>query len=92
MKHHGTLTGREWSPRRVRIDVDWLVVLESPAGKVRAEILNVSARGFRLRAARALEAGSQVAILFAKDSPIDGIIQWVDGRNAGGVFVEAAAL
>ena len=92
MKPEGKLEGREWSPRGSRIDVTWPVVIDSPVGKVRAEIINVSARGFRLRTARALEAGWKVAMRFAKDSPIDGIIQWVDGRNAGGVFVEAIAL
>ncbi|WP_155264179.1 PilZ domain-containing protein [Sphingomonas segetis] len=92
MKVEGKLEGRELLPRRTRIDVGWLVVLESPAGKVRAELLNVSARGFRLRTARALEAGAEVAIRFARDAPIAGLIQWVDGRNAGGVFAEAVAL
>ena len=92
MKMDGRLEGREWLPRSTRIDVRRLVVLESPKGRVRAELLNVSAKGFRLRTTRALEAGWQVGIRFAKDAPIGGLIQWVEGGNAGGVFVEAVAL
>lgn len=92
MKHEGMLEGREWSPRSTRINIGWLVLIESPAGRVRAELLNVSARGFRLRSARPLEAGWKVSMRFAKDAPVDGLIQWVEGKNAGGVFVESAAL
>ena len=92
MKHEGRLEGREWSPRSTRIDVGWLVSIESPAGKVRAEVLNVSARGFRLRCARALEAGWKVSMRFARDAPVDGLIQWVEGKDAGGVFVESVTL
>ena len=92
MKAEGKLEGRELLPRSTRIDVAWAVELDCPAGKVRAEVLNVSARGFRLRTARALEAGWEVAICFARDAPVDGMIQWVEGRNAGGVFAEAVAL
>ncbi|HET7605503.1 MAG TPA: PilZ domain-containing protein [Sphingomicrobium sp.] len=92
MKAEGKLEGRELLPRSTRIDVGWPVVLECPAGKVRAEVLNVSARGFRLRTARALEAGWEVAIRFARDAPVAGLIQWVEGRDAGGVFSEAVAL
>ena len=55
MKHEGMLAGCEWSPRGARIDVGWVVLIECPAGKVGAEVLNVSAAGFRVRTARALE-------------------------------------
>ena len=92
MKAEGKLEGRELLPRSTRIDVDWAVELECPAGKVRAEVINVSARGFRIRTARALETGWNVAMRFARDAPVDGVIQWVEGRNAGGVFAEAVAL
>ena len=92
MKHDGRLSGRELRPRSARIDVNWIVLIDCPAGKVPAEVINVSARGFRLRTARALETGWEVAIRFAKDAPVKGIIQWVEGRSAGGVFAEAIAL
>jgi hypothetical protein len=92
MKHEGRLEGREWSPRPARIDVGWVVLIECPAGKVGAEVLNVSAGGFRVRTARALEAGWKVSMRFARDAPVDGVIEWVEGRDAGGIFVESAAL
>jgi hypothetical protein len=92
MKHEGRLEGREWSPRGTRIDVGWVVLIDCPAGMVGAEVLNVSAAGFRVRTARTLEVGWKVSMRVAKDAPVDGVIQWVDGRNAGGIFVESAAL
>jgi hypothetical protein len=45
-----------------------------------------------VRTARTLEVGWKVSMRVAKDAPVDGVIQWVDGRNAGGIFVESAAL
>lgn len=92
MKHEDRLEGREWSPRGARIEVDWAVLIDSPAGKIGAEVLNVSARGFRLRTALTLEPGWKVSMRFAKDAPLDAVIQWVEGAHAGGVFAEAAAL
>jgi hypothetical protein len=92
MKHEGRLEGRELTPRSARIDVGWIVLIDCPAGKFRAEMLNVSARGFRLRAARALEPGWEVGITFGKDAPVKGIVQWVEGKHAGGAFAEPVAL
>ena len=92
MKHEGRLEGREWSPRSARIDVKWNVMVRCAAGNVAAEVLNVSARGFRLRTARALETGGEVTLRFAKEAPVKGIIQWVAGKEAGGVFADPVAL
>ena len=92
MKHEGMLEGREWARRSARIDVGWIVLIETPAGKIRAQMLNVSARGFKLRAARALETGAEVTLRFAKEAPVKAIIHWVAGKEAGGVFAEPVAL
>ena len=92
MKHEGKLDGREWSPRSARIDVNWDVMVKCASGSIAAEVLNVSARGFRLRTARALETGSEVTLRFAKETPVNAIIQWVAGKEAGGIFAESVAL
>jgi hypothetical protein len=92
MKHEGMLQGRELLPRGTRIDVSWKVMVNCAGKNVPAEMLNVSATGFRLRAARAMEVGAEVALRFAKDPPVQAIIQWAAGKEAGGVFVESVAL
>lgn len=92
MKHEGKLEGREWSPRAARIDVRWDVMVKCASGNIAAEVVNVSARGFRLRTARVLETGAEVTLRFAKEAPVNAIIQWVAGKEAGGVFAEAVAL
>ncbi|HYX46574.1 MAG TPA: PilZ domain-containing protein [Sphingomicrobium sp.] len=92
MKHEGMLEGRELRPRGTRIDVRWNVIVKWAGRSIPAEIVNVSAKGFRLRTARALEVGTEVALRFAKDAPVEAVIQWVSGKEAGGVFVEPVAL
>ena len=92
MKHEGMLQGRELLTRGTRVDVRWNVMVRCAGRSIAAEIVNVSATGFRLRTARALEVGAEVALRFAKDAPVKAVIQWVAGEEAGGVFVEAIAL
>ena len=92
MKHEGMLEGRELLPRGTRIDVRWNVMVRWAGRSIPAEVVNVSAKGFRLRTARALEVGAEVALRFAKDAPVKAVIQWVSGKEAGGVFVESIAL
>jgi PilZ domain len=92
MKHEGMLQGRELLPRGTRIDVSWNVMINHAGRRIPAEVVNVSAEGFRLRTARALETGAEVMLRFAKDAPVKAVIHWVAGREAGGVFVESIAL
>lgn len=92
MKHEGMLEGRELLPRSTRIDVSWNVMVKCARGNVPAEVVNVSAQGFRLHTARALEVGAEVALRFANETPIKALIQWVSGKEAGGVFLDSVAL
>jgi hypothetical protein len=92
MKHEGMLEGRELRPRSTRIDVSWNVIVKCGRASIPAEVINVSARGFRLRTARELAVGAQVALRFAKDAPVKGMIQWVTGKEAGGIFLDSVAL
>lgn len=92
MKHEGHLEGREWQPRSARIDVGYDVLVRSAVGVVRAKVLNVSNKGFRLKARSPLEPGSQVRLEMHKVEPVSAVIRWACGLDCGGVFVEAAAL
>jgi hypothetical protein len=92
MKYEGMLQGRELLPRGTRIDVSWNVMVKWAGRRIPAKVVNVSATGFRLRTAGALEVGAEVMLRFAKDAPVKAVIHWVAGKEAGGVFVEAAAL
>ena len=92
MKYEGMLEGCELLPRGTRIEVRWNVMVRWAGRSIPAEIVNVSAKGFRLRTARVLEVGAEVALRFAKDAPVKAVIQWVAGKEAGGVFVEFVAL
>lgn len=92
MNYDGSLVAREWRRRSPRIDVSWSVTVECSMGEVRGEVVNVSAGGFRLRTASALEAGWDVALRFAKDAPVKGVIRWAAGNDAGGMFNDPVPL
>jgi hypothetical protein len=92
MKHEGMLQGRELLPRGARIDVSWSVMVRYAGRRIPAEVVNVSAEGFRLRTARALDTGAEVVLRFAREEPVRAVIHWVAGKEAGGVFVEPIAL
>ena len=92
MNGNGKLMAREWLPRGARIDVSWNVLVLCSAGEVAGQVVNVSARGFRVRTTSALEPGWKVALRFAKDSPVSGVIRWVAGNDAGGMFDEPVPL
>ena len=51
MKFERRLQGRELKPRAARIDVQYDALVRFDSTAVEAMILNVSSRGFRLRAA-----------------------------------------
>jgi hypothetical protein len=92
MKYEGKLEGREITPRDARIDVTYDALVRFGAATVDAMILNVSSKGFRLRAAEELEPGMDVTIELEKLEPVRGQIRWTCGEESGGVFLEAIAL
>ena len=55
-------------------------------------ITDVSRDGFRLESDSELEIGSEVWLKVAKLSPVRALIRWTCGHEAGGVFLEPAAL
>jgi len=92
MKFEGKLEGRELTPRPARIDASFDVLVRCAAGEFGASITNLSGKGFRLRSDCPLEPGCEVSLELPKMPPVRGIIRWVSGDDAGGVFMEAVAL
>lgn len=92
MKFEGKLEGREIVPRPARIDASFDVLVRCAAGEFGASITNLSGSGFRLRTTRALEAGWEISLEVPRTPPVKGVIRWVSGDDAGGVFKEAVAL
>jgi len=92
MKFEGQLEGRELAPRAARTDVCFEVLVKCPAGDFQARIVNLSARGFRLRSSQALEPGWEVTLEVGKLPPVSALVRWAAGLEAGGVFANPVTL
>jgi PilZ domain-containing protein len=92
MKYEGRLVAREWHARTRRIDTGYDVIVRCAAGDFPAQVVNVSSTGFRLTSERPLEEGWEVTVDAPDANPVRGVIRWVAGRDAGGVFLEPPAL
>ncbi|HEY7006093.1 MAG TPA: PilZ domain-containing protein [Sphingomicrobium sp.] len=92
MKFEGRLEGRELAARAPRVDAGFVVRVRCAAGNFPARITNLSSTGFRLRSARALEAGWEVTLQVPKRPAVKCVIRWASGKEAGGVFLEPIAL
>jgi hypothetical protein len=92
MKFDGRLEGREIPVRPVRTDVTYDVVVNCDAGSVEAQIVNLSAMGFRLRCEAEFTVGSNVSLKVAKLPPVEAVICWVRGDECGGAFVDPVIL
>ena len=92
MKFEGKLEGRELAARPTRIDTRFEVLVRSASGEFPATIINMSGAGFRLSAADGLEPGVPISMEIPMMPPVKGLIRWVTGAEAGGVFLDAIAL
>ena len=92
MKFEGQLEGRVLATRAPRIDAGFVVRICCAAGEFPARVTNLSSSGFRLRSARALEPGWEVTLEVHKRPPVQCVIRWVSGKEAGGVFLEPVTL
>lgn len=92
MIYEGEIAGREWLERETRVDVGYGLTVGYPGGSVDAELINVSSEGFRLRCNEPLETGWEVTLKAGLDNPLDAVIIWASGLDAGGVFAEPVAL
>ena len=92
MKHEAILAGQDWLPRDPRVDVDFDVRLQCEDGQIDAQIINLSAEGFRLHSAKPVEVGWEITLEATKQFPVRALICWACGLEAGGVFAESVAL
>jgi PilZ domain-containing protein len=91
MKFEGQFEGTEVSTRPVRTDVTYDVFVSSESGEFEAQIVNLSAMGFRLRSRGEFKVG-RVSLKVAKLPPVDAVIRWVRGDECGGAFVDPVIL
>jgi hypothetical protein len=92
MKFEGKLEGRQLASRSPRIEAGFLVRVRCAAGEFPARITNLSGSGFRLRSARPLEPGWEISLELPRRPSVRCLVRWSSGKEAGGVFVEPAAL
>lgn len=92
MKFEGRLEGRELAIRPPRVEAGFVVRLRCTEGEFPARITNLSSTGFRLHSARPLEPGWEISLEVPRRPPVKCLVRWSSGTEAGGVFVEAAAL
>jgi hypothetical protein len=92
MKFEGQFEGSEVSTRPARADVTYDVWVNSEEGEFGAQIVNLSAMGFRLRSEAEFSAGSRVTLKVAKLPPVGAVIRWVRGDECGGAFLESVIL
>ena len=92
MKFDGPLQGCEVSRRPARTDVTYDVRVSSESGEFEAQIVNLSAMGFRLRTAAEVEIGCRVSLTVAKLPPVEAVIRWARGDECGGAFIDPIIL
>ena len=86
------LERRALVPRPARIKTNFEVTVRCPGGQFAARSTNLSGKGFGLCCARALEPGWEISLELPKVPPVKGVIRWVAGNDAGGLFMEAVAI
>ena len=92
MKFDGQLVGHEIDARPVRTDVIYDVWVRADSGDFEAQIVNLSAMGFRLRSEAEFKVGWNVSLKVAKLPPVEAVICWVRGEECGGAFVDPVIL
>lgn len=76
---------------RVRTSIP-AVLVDSDGGELGVEVLDLSSGGFRLRAGEPLQAGEQIRLRVPRYGDFAAQIQWVEGHEAGGRFLERITL
>jgi hypothetical protein len=78
-------------PPRVRTSIP-AVLVDSDGGELEVEVTDLSSGGFRLRAGEALVVGEQIRLRVPRYGDFRAQIQWVEGNDAGGRFLEPVTL
>lgn len=92
MRFDGRLEGREISSRPRRTDVTYDVCVRCDSGEFEAQIVNLSAMGFRLRCLADVQVGWRVSLKVENLPAVDAVIRWVRGGECGGAFIEPVIL
>ena len=93
MGMHSNIETASYLKREPRIAVRCEAVLvEEDGHSLDVVVTDVSRDGFKLESRAELEVGSQVILLVTKMAPVKALIRWTRGSEAGGVFMESAAL
>jgi hypothetical protein len=93
MGMHSNIESASYLKREPRIALRCEAVLVEEDGcQLDVVVTDVSRDGFRLESESVLEVGSKVLLQVAKLSPVHGLIRWTRGHEAGGIFMEPAAL
>ena len=68
------------------------VLVDSDGGELPVEVIDLSSGGFRLRASEQLVLGEQIRLRVARYGDFSAQVQWVEGHEAGGRFLEPVSL
>ena len=68
------------------------VLVDSDGGELAVEVTDLSRGGFRLRTTEPLVVGEQVRVRGARYGDFTAQVQWVEGHEAGGRFLEPVQL
>jgi PilZ domain-containing protein len=78
-------------PPRIQTSIA-AVLVDSDGGELPVEVTDLSSGGFRLRAGETLVPGETVRLRVPRYGDFPAQIQWVEGHEAGGRFLEPIVL
>ena len=78
--------------RAPRIKLSEIAALELSDGRtIGVVVSDVSAAGFRVAVSEPIEVGVKVKLIMRRYDPVPAEIRWVDGNEAGAVFLTSAS-
>ena len=81
----------EQRPTRVRTSIFALLV-DSDGGELPVHIVDISSGGFRLRTSERLLEAEEIKLRVSRYGDFRAVIQWVEGFEAGGRFLDPISL
>ena len=85
--------GERQEHRSPRVQTSLVAVLvDSDGGELPVEIIDLSSGGFRLRTTETLIEGEEIQLRVARYGDFQAQVQWVEGYEAGGRFLEQIIL
>ena len=85
-----TKTEKQRSPR-VQTSIEALLV-DSDGGELAVQIVDISSWGFRLRTTEPLLAAEEIKLRVSRYGDFRAMIQWDEGFEAGGRFLDPISL